>query len=248
MNISPTIGSVSSSGSYSVTPSETTTYTLTATNEDGNVSASTTVTVAPSATTLNISSGSQMDSADDAAGVDNNNVLGLGFGDSNGMPSSWLPYLILIGLLALVAIGVIVFVTRKPAVAYSGAGMGTQVANLSCTTDTYVAGDTSHATSVVTGACPKLIAPDGGHIDITRSSETLGRKDLRPLIKADKIALISREHIRLTCEEGDYYIEDCNSTNGTKINGSSIKGKGRYLLKNGDQIQLADVITLTFEA
>ena len=51
VSIQPVVGSVPASGSAPVTPSETTTYTLTATLPSGNVSVTATVTVVPVATT-----------------------------------------------------------------------------------------------------------------------------------------------------------------------------------------------------
>ena len=86
-----------------------------------------------------------------------------------------------------------------------------------------------------------------GHRPPHPSTRALGRSDFRSLVKADKADLISRQHIRLDCEDGECYIEDRNSTNGTKLNGSSINGKGRYLLREGDKVELADILTLTFE-
>jgi pSer/pThr/pTyr-binding forkhead associated (FHA) protein len=58
---------------------------------------------------------------------------------------------------------------------------------------------------------------------------------------------ISRRHFIIKFENGQYYVEDQNSTNGTRLNGTEIKGKGKYRLDNGDQIAVADVITLTFK-
>jgi pSer/pThr/pTyr-binding forkhead associated (FHA) protein len=43
-------------------------------------------------------------------------------------------------------------------------------------------------------------------------------------------------------------VEDLNSANGTKTNGSDIRGKSRQELKDGDRIEVADVVALTFKA
>ena len=51
VSISPSVGSVAGTGSFSVIPAYTTTYTLTASNSQGNVTATATVTVAPYAAT-----------------------------------------------------------------------------------------------------------------------------------------------------------------------------------------------------
>ncbi len=256
VSISPAIGSVPSSGSYTVTPSETTIYTLTATNQDGTVSASTTVTVAPPVVTSNTggntSGGSGTPSTGNTASPDRHNTFWLGLGDGGGTTRSWLSYLVLFGLVAAAAVVAIVLVTRRTALACSDDRVGTQVALLSsmtsCGADTQVANGTERTTSFATGSTPRLVAADGKHIAISEGGRTLGRKDLRSLVKTDKIGLVSREHIQLTCEDGSYYVEDCNSTNGTKVNGSSIRGKGKHPLKNGDQIELAGVVTLTFQS
>ena len=74
----------------------------------------------------------------------------------------------------------------------------------------------------------------------------MGRNELRSFIDPDKASQISREHFRMYYEKGNYYIEDINSVNGTRINGSRITGKGRVLLNDGDVIAVADILSLTF--
>ena len=248
ITISPTVGSVSGSGSYTVTPSYTTTYTLTATNSDGTVSASTTVTVAPYASTFNTSSGSQITSAGTTDDTGKSGVFTLGFGGDGGAVNPMLLYILLIGLLAIAAVGVIVFLTRRPAAAAAGAHAGTRVGHQPWANTTRVADDTPQTTPVAAGPGPKFMIADGGCIPISGDTGTLGRRDFRSLVKADKADLISREHLQFECEDGEYYIEDSKSTNGTKINGKRISGKGRFLLKDGDTIELADALTLTFES
>jgi hypothetical protein len=206
------------------------------------VSASTTVTVAPYVSTLTTGSSVEV------ANTGKSSILTLGFGSDNGPVNSWLLYVLLIGLLAVAAVVAIAFLVRKPAAAYSGNRAGTRAGYLPCATDTRVAGETAHTTPVATGPGPKFIASDGGHVPISGNAGSLGRSDFRSLVKPDKAGLISREHIRFDCEDGEYYIEDSNSTNGTKLNGSSIDGKGRYLLREGDRVELADILTLTFKA
>jgi len=224
-----------------VTPTYTTTYTLTATNTDGTVSASTTVTVAPYVSTYNTSSGSGTASAGTSG------IFTLGPGSDSGAVNPMLLYILLIGLLAIAAVGVIVFLIKRPASAAAVAHAGTRASRLPWTTTTRVADGTPQTTPVATGPGPKFALADGGCIPISGNTGTLGRHDFRSLVKADKADLISREHLRFDCEDGDYYIEDRKSTNGTKINGNPISGKGRFLLNEGDKIELADALTLTFE-
>jgi hypothetical protein len=244
VSLSPGIGSVPSSGSYSVTPSYTTTYTLTATNVDGSVSASTTVTVAPNFTTYNTSSGGYV------ADAGNNTILTLGLTGDDGQVNSRLLYVLLIGLLALAAVGVIVFLVRRPAAA-SAAGnrTGTRAGYMPWTgTATRVDGDLPQTTPVDIEPGPKFVTSDGGSVPLSGSSGSLGRRDFRSMAKSGKADMISREHIQFDCEDGDYYIEDRNSTNGTKVNGTRISGKGRFLLSDGDVIDLADALSLTFKS
>jgi hypothetical protein len=249
VTLSPEIGSVPSSGSYNVTPGYTITYTLSATNSAGSVSASTTVTVAPYVSNFNTSSGAEMASTGTVANAGKSSILTLGLGGDNGAVNSQLLYILLIGLLAVAAVGAIVFLVRRPAAASTGNRAGTRAAYMPwATTTTRVQGDLPHTTPVDIGPGPKFIASDGGHIPISGNAGSLGRSDFRSLVKPDEADLISRQHIRFDCEKGEYYIEDRNSTNGTKINGSSISGKGRFLLRDGDVVELADALTLTFKS
>jgi len=238
VTLSPGIGSVPSSGSYSVTPSSTTTYTLTATNVDGSVSASTTVTVAPSVSTLTTSSAG-IASSGDVANTGTSSILTGGLsGDGSG--NSGMLYITLLGLLAVAAAAAVVLFVRRPAAAYARAGY--------LATATRTANGAPATTPVDTGPGPKFILSNGEHIPISGNAGSLGRSDFRSLVKPDKADLISRQHIRFDCEDGECYIEDRGSTNGTKLNGSSIDGKGRYLLREGDKVELADILTLTFKS
>lgn len=229
-----------------MTPSYTTTYTLTATNSDGTVSASTTVTVAPLISTYSTSSGSQIASAETVDNTGESSIFTLGLGGNNGAVNPMLLYVLLIGLLAVAAMGIIVFLVRRPVAAASGARAGTRSGRLPWTT-TRVADGTPHTTPLATEPGPQFIASDGGHIPLLGNAGSLGRGDFQSLVKADKADLISREHLRFDCEDGEYYIEDRKSTNGTKINGSRISGKGRFLLREDDKIELANALTLTFK-
>lgn len=52
--------------------------------------------------------------------------------------------------------------------------------------------------------------------------------------------MISRKHAVITMECGGYYIEDMDSTNGTFVNGSRISPYEPVLIKEGDQVFLAN--------
>jgi hypothetical protein len=55
---------------------------------------------------------------------------------------------------------------------------------------------------------------------------------------------VSRRHAKITRSQQQFYLEDLNSTNGTKINGQELNYQEKYLLANGDRIQFADVVYL----
>jgi hypothetical protein len=244
VTISPGIGPVPASGSYTVTPSSTTTYTLTATNEDGTVTASTTVTVVAPAATL--STGSSSDSgAVDTGSKGAGTTFTLSFGDGFNLR---LLYVLVAVLMAAATVAVLVIVTRKPALALAAEGAGTRVGHLSCVATTRTENDSAHTNAVASAPGPKLLTPDGKQVPLPANTGVLGRKDFRPLLTPDEAALVSREHLYINCEGGNYYIEDKGSTNGTRLNGADIRGKGRHLLKDGDEIRLANVLTLIFRA
>ncbi len=245
VTLSPGIGSVPNSGSYNVTPSYTTTYTLSATNSYGSVGASTTVTVAPYVSALPSGSGYEYSSSSNVVDSGTSSILTSGV--SGLSANSWPLYILLIGLLAVAAVVAIVLFVRKPAAAYAGHQSGTRARYLPSTGATRTATTTPHTTPIGADIGAKLLASDGGYLPIAGNIGSLGRSDFSSLVKADKADLISRRHIQVDSENGEYYIEDRSSTNGTKLNGASITGKGRYLLRDGDEIKLADALTLTFK-
>jgi hypothetical protein len=238
VTLSPGIGSVPGSGSYNLTPGYTTTYTLSATNSGGNVSASTTVTVAPYVSTYTTSS-APIYSSGNAVNSGTSSILTGGLsGDGSG--NSGMLYITLLGLLAVAAVVAVVLFVRRPAAAHARAGY--------LATATRAASGAPATTPVDAGPGPKFILSNGEQLSLSGSAGSLGRSDFRSLVKADEADLISRQHIRFDCEDGECYIEDRGSTNGTKLNGSSIDGKGKYLLREGDKVELADILTLTFKS
>ena len=53
--------------------------------------------------------------------------------------------------------------------------------------------------------------------------------------------VISRMHARLERQNGQIYLVDCNSTNGTYLNGVRLEPNRRYPVQEGDEIMLADL-------
>lgn len=94
----------------------------------------------------------------------------------------------------------------------------------------------------------KLVIPGKGEMPLQTLPKTLGREDFVKFLSPDESKYISRqEHIKITFAEDKYYIQDDKSVNGTKLNGDEIKGMGPKELKSDDRINLADVLTVTFQ-
>jgi hypothetical protein len=240
--ISPSAGTVPNTGSFMVQPAYTTTYTLTATGSNGTVSASTTVTVAPVVTAYNTTTtyAPPVTTSSQNSGLPGVFTGGLSSGGSSST-NQWLMYTLLIALLGVGAAVIIFLVTRKPAAALAGTR-----ANYAASSTAVSNGAGMHTTPAAAGHGAKLVTPAGEQIDLGGKLGALGRKDFQSLLKPDRAELISRQHILLDYDDGRYYIEDQRSTNGTRLNGSAIKGTGRHMLKEGDTIELGNAVTFTF--
>ena len=206
----------------------------------GTVTASTTVTVAPYVTTYPTYTNPPVEpstSATEASTV----VTPAGI-------NLWLPIILLIAIMGVAAAVIIALLTRKPAAAalqHSGTASALTAAAGTAPAATLPATGTPHTTPIGAGAA-RLVTAGGGELSIRGGAMPLGRSDFRSLATPDKADLISRKHLTMEYENGDYYVEDTNSTNGTRLNGESIRGKGRQLLRNGDTIEVADALKLTF--
>ena len=59
---------------------------------------------------------------------------------------------------------------------------------------------------------------------------------------------VSRKHAKLTLHDGYLYVEDLESTNGTRINGFQLSSKQKYRLRNNDEVEFARLrIQIRFE-
>ena len=68
---------------------------------------------------------------------------------------------------------------------------------------------------------------------------TIGKlKNEADLVLNDKS--ISRIHAKITEDKGCLYLEDCNSTNGTYLNGMPLDANDHILLEHGDEIKLGN--------
>ena len=263
VSISPSVGSVAASGSIAVFPTYTTSYTLTATNSQGAVSYSTTVTVAPPyassymgtyGTGSTVLPGTSGNTPLDTAGTAYR-TTGSGAGDTvnisgtgNGNPTALMMYGLLIGLLAIAAAVIIVLLVRKPAVARAGSNSAAKagyVASAAAPVSALPATGMPVTTPVEAGLPAKFVSAGGSTMPVT--GKPLGRRDFQTLTSPDKAELISRKHILVTYENSQYQIEDLNSTNGTKLNGSEIRGTGKHTITSGDTVELAGALNLIFK-
>jgi hypothetical protein len=97
-------------------------------------------------------------------------------------------------------------------------------------------------------AIPKarLVTPGNIDIPVAAGTMSIGRGDLARAVALDDLKYISKQHFTIDFSDDQYYVEDMNSMNGTKLNGVEIKGKGKQAMKDDDQIAVADVVVLTF--
>ncbi len=90
----------------------------------------------------------------------------------------------------------------------------------------------------------RYVLPDGAQkeFELGRKSITIGRGTETDVVVADKLA--SRIHCGISYKDGNYYIRDCDSRNGTFVNDRLIEV---CRLNPGDRIRVGDMV-LTVEA
>ncbi len=97
-------------------------------------------------------------------------------------------------------------------------------------------------------AVAKLVIPGKGEMNLQTLPKNLGREDFVKFLSPDDSKFISRgEHIKISLADDKFFVQDDKSVNGTKLNGDEIKGMGPKELKSDDKINLADVLTVTFQ-
>jgi len=104
------------------------------------------------------------------------------------------------------------------------------------------------ATITLPAARAKLVIQNKKDIAITGIINPIGRDDFEGVISSATLKYISRQHCWIRFDGGNYFLEDCHSVNGTKLNGIDIRGKGLHLLNDGDRIDLAEILVLTFRS
>jgi hypothetical protein len=92
----------------------------------------------------------------------------------------------------------------------------------------------------------KIALPNGIDIQLSGKSKVIGRGDLARALDLDDLGLISRRHFEVKLDDGQFYVEDLGSPNGTRLNGKDISGKGPVSLDDGDIIEPAGAVNLKF--
>ncbi len=77
-------------------------------------------------------------------------------------------------------------------------------------------------------------------IEITKSDFVIGKDKYNADYCIDNNKAISRQHAIITAGRNGAYIKDCDSTNGTWINGTKLESGRLVLLNNGDIIKLSN--------
>ena len=85
----------------------------------------------------------------------------------------------------------------------------------------------------------RYVLPDGEQkeFELGRKSITIGRGTETDVLIADKLA--SRIHCELSYKDGNYYIRDCDSRNGTFVNDRLIEV---CRINPGDRIRVGDMV------
>ncbi|WP_347487926.1 FHA domain-containing protein [Desulfoscipio sp. XC116] len=86
-------------------------------------------------------------------------------------------------------------------------------------------------------SAPKEYAMEGAEFALARELK-LGRGQQNEIVLPDRFA--SNSHARLYNREGQYWLEDLGSKNGTFLNGKLLTGPA--VLANGDQIRIGEII------
>lgn len=97
------------------------------------------------------------------------------------------------------------------------------------------------STAVADDAKEAVIIYNDEKYPIKKTPFTIGRENANIEIGQ---SYISKVHVVISFKDGKYRIADYDSTNGTKVNGTALRPKVYYELKDGYEIQLADKETM----
>lgn len=96
----------------------------------------------------------------------------------------------------------------------------------------------------------ELIVTDGPHTgrhyQLEATAVTLGRSRERHLDEDDYLLLddpeVSRHHLRLFLDQGQWYVEDLGSSNGSALGGLTLQQGVAHPLQNGEELQLGSTV------
>ena len=83
--------------------------------------------------------------------------------------------------------------------------------------------------------------------NISEDGVDIGREKIPPTVDNDSILLVSRRHFRIYTSEGEYFIEDLGSTNGTMVDGIEIEKGEPIKLEDGAKILIAGRVMIVFK-
>ena len=99
-----------------------------------------------------------------------------------------------------------------------------------------------HASINATTSIPRLEV-GGQSKNLSNKNFSIGRDKSNQLIIADP--KVSRFHAVVNFENGEVYIKDTDSSNGTIVNDTNIQPNVKHKLKDGDRIKLGTTV-ITF--
>jgi pSer/pThr/pTyr-binding forkhead associated (FHA) protein len=109
---------------------------------------------------------------------------------------------------------------------------------------TQIEGHQSVLLLVNQASLPIIIKPTGCALILGRATDESSLQvaiDLTPYGGYEQG--VSRVHAMLKCENGTLTIEDMGSTNGTCVNGHPLVPGQHFLLRDGDEVRLGQLIT-----
>lgn len=110
-----------------------------------------------------------------------------------------------------------------------------------------IAFDGNHApTGASSDTPPRLVVvvgvDTGRKLVLDRDDFSLGRDPQNDLVLGSSV--VSARHARVRREGDEFAIEDCDSTNGLRVNGEEVPVGKRRVLRHGDAISISDHMLL----
>ena len=92
----------------------------------------------------------------------------------------------------------------------------------------------------------RLTLPNNNNIIVNGAEKVMGREDFLGVISSDKLYFIGKDHFKITRKEGQYYIQDLKTKNGTTINGIELQDSKMHRLDDGDEIMIAKSLRIKY--